>query len=215
MLARPRAGRARRGAGTGTSRSISRLRSFCHSAAIRMLALPMLLLATTALLPLLPPSQTLSTKGSLCDTALDQVCAAVRGAGAACTSCQSSFSHQVMLRGAGCTAAVISKIENLEKLTKLKVLALFSNQIVEVEALETLQELEVLRLGNNKITNKKVKEIYLSGNQLFLFEVVIYLRQLPKLRTLSLKGNPVANIKDFDGYVAAFLPKVIFGQLCM
>ena len=108
----------------------------------------------------------------------------------------------------------ISKIENLEKLTKLKVLALFSNQIVEVEALETLQELEVLRLGNNKITNKKVKETHLCGNQLFLFEVVIYLRQLPKLRTLSLKGNPVANIKDFDGYVAAFLPKVIFGQLC-
>ena len=103
----------------------------------------------------------------------------------------------------------ISKIENLEKLTKLKVLALFSNQIVEVEALETLQELEVLRLGNNKITNKKVKETHLCGNQLFLFEVVIYLRQLPKLRTLSLKGNPVANIKDFDGYVAAFLPKVI------
>ena len=46
---------------------------------------------------------------------------------------------------------------------------------------------------------------------LLLFKVVIYLRQLPKLRTLSLKGNPVANIKDFDGYVAAFLPKVFFG----
>jgi len=94
----------------------------------------------------------------------------------------------------------ISKIENLEKLTKLKVLALFSNQIVEVEALETLQELEVLRLGNNKITNKKV---------------VIYLRQLPKLRTLSLKGNPVANVKDFDGYVAAFLPKLMYYEFKM
>ena len=45
-----------------------------------------------------------------------------------------------------------------------------------------------------------------------LFKVVIYLRQLPKLRTLSLKGNPVANIKGFDGYVAAFLPKVIFAH---
>ena len=108
----------------------------------------------------------------------------------------------------------ISKIENLEKLTKLKVLALFSNQISEVEALDTLQELEVLRLGNNKITNKKVKKhILQSENWLPLFfKVVIYLRQLPRLRTLSLKGNPVANIKDFDGYVAAFLPKVIFGH---
>ena len=109
----------------------------------------------------------------------------------------------------------ISKIENLEKLTKLKVLALFSNQISEVEALDTLQELEVLRLGNNKITNKKVKKIYISQSENWsplLFKVVIYLRQLPRLRTLSLKGNPVANIKDFDGYVAAFLPKVIFGH---
>ena len=94
----------------------------------------------------------------------------------------------------------ISKIENLEKLIKLKVLALFSNQIVEVEALESLQELEVLRLGNNKINSKKV---------------VIYLRQLPKLRTLSLKGNPVTRFKEFDGYVAAFLPKLMYYEFKM
>ena len=70
----------------------------------------MLLLATAAaaLLPLLHPSQAPSTTSSLCDTALDQVCATVRGAGAACTSCQSSFSHQIVLRGAGCTAADLS-----------------------------------------------------------------------------------------------------------
>ena len=46
-------------------------------------------------------------------------------------------------------------------------------------------------------------------------QVVIYLRQLPRLRTLSLKGNPVANVKDFHGYVAAFLPKVIFANICL
>ena len=49
-----------------------------------------------------PPTR--RARGALCDSALDQVCGGVRGAGAACTSCQSSFSHQVVLRGAGCTA---------------------------------------------------------------------------------------------------------------
>ena len=39
---------------------------------------------------------------------------------------------------------------------------------------------EVLRLGNNNIVNKKC---------------VIYLRKLRKLRTLSLKGNPVTQFR--------------------
>ena len=94
----------------------------------------------------------------------------------------------------------IAKIENLTKLTKLKVLALFSNEIVEVENLESLQELEVLRLGNNQITNKAC---------------IIYLRKLGKLRTLSLKGNPLTNLKDFDGYVSAFLPKLMYLEFKM
>ena len=94
----------------------------------------------------------------------------------------------------------ISKIENLTGLTKLKVLALFSNEIVEVENLESLQELEVLRLGNNKITNKSC---------------IIYLRKLAKLRTLSLKGNPLTKLKEFEGYVSAFLPKLMYLEFKM
>ena len=94
----------------------------------------------------------------------------------------------------------ISKIRNLGNLTKLKVLALFSNEILEVENLEQLQELEVLRLGNNKICNKAC---------------IIYLRKLAKLRTLSLKGNPVTKYKDFEGYVAAFLPKLMYFEFKM
>lgn len=94
----------------------------------------------------------------------------------------------------------IGKIQNLSKLTKLKVLALFSNEIIEVQNLENLQELEVLRLGNNKICNKGC---------------IIYLRKLAKLRTLSLKGNPVTRLKDFEGYVAAFLPKLMYYEFRM
>ena len=94
----------------------------------------------------------------------------------------------------------INKIENVSNLKRLKVLALFSNEIVEVENLDNLLELEVLRLGNNKICNKAA---------------IIYLRRLPKLRTLSLKGNPVTRFKDFDGYVAAFLPNLMYYEFKM
>ena len=44
---------------------------------------------------------------------------------------------------------------------------------------------------------------------------MLYLRQLPRLRTLSLKGNPVTRFKDFDGYVAAFLPKLMYYEFKM
>ena len=40
-------------------------------------------------------------------------------------------------------------------------------------------------------------------------------RKLPKLRTLSLKGNPVTRSQDFDGYVAAFLPKLLYYEFKM
>ena len=40
-------------------------------------------------------------------------------------------------------------------------------------------------------------------------------RKLPKLRTLSLKGNPVTKLKDFEGYVAAFLPKLMYYEFKM
>ena len=45
--------------------------------------------------------------------------------------------------------------------------------------------------------------------------MVLYLRQLPRLRTLSLKGNPVTRFKEFDGYVAAFLPKLMYYEFKM
>ena len=91
-----------------------------------------------------------------------------------------------------------------------------------MENLDALLELEVLRLGNNKIGQKAI---------------IIYLRRLPRLRTLSLKGNPVTRylyvvkisflfttssllflqyylnlnrFKDFEGYVAAFLPQLMY-----
>ena len=38
---------------------------------------------------------------------------------------------------------------------------------------------------------------------------------MPKLRTLSLKGNPVTKNQDFDGYVAAFLPKLLYYEFKM
>ena len=55
-------------------------------------------------------------------------------------------------------------------------------------------------MGNKQITHKAC---------------IIYLRKLGKLRTLSLKGNPITKLKEFDGYVSAFLPKLMYLEFKM
>jgi Leucine-rich repeat (LRR) protein len=56
---------------------------------------------------------------------------------------------------------MITKIEGLDKLTKLSDLSLFSNHIVTVSGLENLKNLNVLSLGSNKIPDYAVAIKYL------------------------------------------------------
>ena len=94
-------------------------------------------LALLALLALLPPPL-IGSSGSavggasssaLCDTALDSVCGSVRGAGSACTSCQTTFSHQVILHGAGCAPADLTGFCEWTQIQWLRMLNLHSNSL--------------------------------------------------------------------------------------
>ncbi|XP_023337840.1 dynein regulatory complex subunit 3 [Eurytemora carolleeae] len=82
----------------------------------------------------------------------------------------------------------------------IKVLAIFNNSIEQIENLHHMTKLEVLRLGNNKISDR---------------ESILYMRKLQNLKTLSLKGNPITNMKDFEGFVAAFLPGLVYFEFKM
>lgn len=72
---------------------------------------------------------------------------------------------------------LISKIEGLEKLTKLSDLSVYSNRIEKLSGLETLTELNVFSFGQNLVKN--------------LDESVQYLKGLKnKLEVLKMADNP-------------------------
>lgn len=72
---------------------------------------------------------------------------------------------------------LITKIENLENLTKLTDLSLFANKITKLEGLDTLTELNVLSFGKNEF---KAHD-----------EPINYLKKLKnKLEVLKMADNP-------------------------
>ena len=87
----------------------------------------------------------------------------------------------------------IQKIEGLENLKRLQVLALYHNQISKLENLDHLPHLNVLRLGKNRLSNR---------------DDILYLRLLPRLRTLSVAGNPLCATEGWEDYIKALLPNL-------
>lgn len=76
----------------------------------------------------------------------------------------------------------ITKIENLEKLTQLTDVSLFHNQIAKIENLEKLTKLNVLSLGCNQITS---------------LDDLHHLRQFPRLRSLTMRDNPIVKDENY------------------
>ena len=81
---------------------------------------------------------------------------------------------------------MITKIEGLDKLTKLSDLSLFSNHIVTVSGLENLKNLNVLSLGSNKVPDYAVAIKYL------------YDLRLKKLQVLKMADNPFYKNKEAE-----------------
>ncbi len=78
----------------------------------------------------------------------------------------------------------IKEINGLETLVNLKDLTLAHNLIQCVGGLESLGKLQVLSLGYNSLTDLK--------------GTVLYLRQMPSLSTLCLKGNDFSPVPPHD-----------------
>lgn len=115
----------------------------------------------------------------------------------------------------------ISKIQNLEKLTKLECLSLQCNRIVKIENLDKLENLTELYLSENgieKIENlennkqietldlaknrikaientshmKELQDFWLNDNEITNWKCIDELRENPKLETVYLERNPIA-----------------------
>ena len=78
---------------------------------------------------------------------------------------------------------------------KLQVLALYSNEIGLLQNVHHLKKLNVLRVGMNRLKSR---------------DDIVYLRKLPNLRTLSLRGNALCDDPDWTSYAKALLPNLIY-----
>eukprot|EP00947_MAST-08B_sp_MAST-8B-sp1_P002188 g2188.t1 len=108
---------------------------------------------------------------------------------------------------------IITEITGLDHLVNLKWLDLSFNGIEEIKGLDTLVHLEDLTLFSNKITAveglggcKKLNCLSIGNNDIkHTDDCILYLRQLPDLRMLNLKGNPLTADPDYRMFTIAHL----------
>eukprot|EP01083_Nonionella_stella_P078832 215966_1 len=95
----------------------------------------------------------------------------------------------------------IEKMENLENLTQLATLNLSQNYINTIEGLEHVPNLATLLFKSNRLTSvedlrgvlqcEKLSALDVSSNKLCDPAILDVLAQMPALKVLYLKGNPV------------------------
>ena len=88
----------------------------------------------------------------------------------------------------------IEVIEGLSSLVKLKDLSLAYNHIKTIENMDGLP-LQVLSIGNNLIDR---------------LDELSYLRTFPQLKAVTLAGNPVASDDNYQPFLLAHLPALIY-----
>merc|ERR1712216_504296 len=101
----------------------------------------------------------------------------------------------------------IDKITGLNGMEQLTILSLGRNQIRKIEGLEAVQDtLEQLWVSYNQIASlagieklHNLQVLYMSNNKIDKWPEVERLKDLPKLRDLLMKGNPLERKHDEEG----------------
>ncbi|KAK0088558.1 hypothetical protein PV326_004802 [Microctonus aethiopoides] len=116
----------------------------------------------------------------------------------------------------------IEKIENLDALVKLCELDISFNSIKIMENLNCLSKLEVLLLAGNQIDTiegidnlKNLTIFSIANNKIQGWEHVLYLRQFKNLRSVNCNGNPCTLQENYNDYLIAFLPQIIYFSYSM
>ena len=108
----------------------------------------------------------------------------------------------------------ISRIENLDALTRLKELDLSENRIQRLENLHRLSLLESLNLSGNAIKDlpkscleplKCLKTLKLAKNKISGLQELGNLSILPNLENLYVAGNPVCESEDYKLYLVFYI----------
>ena len=103
-----------------------------------------------------------------------------------------------------------------DKLTQIKNLNLWGNDLEDVSALRDLPNMEICSLSLNKISSlrdfqssKKLKELYLRKNQIADLQELKYLSGLPNLKVLWLWDNPICQHPLYRQYCIKLLPNLV------
>ena len=103
-----------------------------------------------------------------------------------------------------------------DKLTSIKNLNLWGNDLEDVSVLKQLPNMEICSLSLNKIKSlrdfqfcKKINELFLRKNQISDLLELKHLVDLPNLRVLWLQHNPICQHPMYRQYCIKLLPNLI------
>ncbi|CAG9314544.1 unnamed protein product [Blepharisma stoltei] len=110
----------------------------------------------------------------------------------------------------------LTKIENIDKCSRLRVLDLSNNRIAKVENLNLNFSLQELNLASNQIRVienlellKDIRRLNLENNLLSSLMSIRELSFNTKLSFLILRGNPISNEKGYKPLITSLLPKLV------
>ena len=113
------------------------------------------------------------------------------------------------------TADLVLMRSKADKLTNVKNLNLWGNELEDVAILKDMTNVQILSLSLNKISSlkdfghcKHLTELYLRKNRISDLREVKYLASLPYLRVLWLWDNPIAEHELYRLYIIKTLPNL-------
>lgn len=111
----------------------------------------------------------------------------------------------------------LKSIKNLNRCIRLEFLDLSNNQIEKIEGFEHVIKLKRLNLSNNRIKKieglsiaKSLQYVTLENNEIESLEDLKDLQNLPNLKYINLKGNPVCDKEGFDETLKSLCKKLQF-----
>lgn len=103
-----------------------------------------------------------------------------------------------------------------DKLSAIKNLNLWGNELDDLSILQDLPSVEIVSLSLNKISTlsffsncKNLAELYLRKNQIQDLAEIRYLQHLPSLRVLWLSHNPCSEHPQYRTFIIKSLPHLV------
>jgi len=118
--------------------------------------------------------------------------------------------------GKSLTAELILVISKTDKLTAIKNLNLWGNELEDVSILRDMPNVEILSLSLNKISSlkdfascTKLTELYLRKNAISDIREIKYLAGMRALKVLWLWDNPISLNPNYRSFVIKTLPNLV------